>query len=47
MKKILVIVLAGLATVLTSCAKKTEQKQVLHLYRSVIFLPKLLVGTAD
>jgi len=47
MKKILVIVLAGVVTILTSCAKKIEEKPVFHLYGSVVFLPKLLVGTAD
>ena len=47
MKKILLIVSTGVVVVLSSCAKKMEEKPAFHLYRSVIFLPKLLVGTAD
>jgi len=47
MKKILLIVLTGSIAMLSSCAKKTEEKPAFHLYRSVVFLPKLLVGTAD
>ena len=47
MKKILVIVLTGAVATLSSCAKKVEEKPAFHLYRTVIFLPKLLVGTAD
>ena len=47
MKKILLIVIAGISVTLPSCTAKMEEKPAFHFYRSAIFSPKLLVGTAD